>query len=144
MPIRIEHRIGVAAPPHRVWEIIADLDRWPEWNPHNPEVTGRIAFGGSLDIVEALQGEPPRRAQVLISDWTPDIQLVWDDKRGLMAKSRRYFELEPLGDGEACILANGEIFEGWRGEDWAAARRQKLRAAYEAVNEAIKSRVEAG
>ena len=143
MTIRIEHRIGVAATTERVWEIIADLERWSEWNPLHPEISGRIAIGGSLELVERLEGEPERRAQVTVPDWTPETQLIWADKRGFMARSRRYFELEALGEGQGCILANGEIFEGWRGEDWAAARRRKLRAAYEAVNEAIKARAEA-
>ena len=143
MAIRIEHRIGVAATTERVWEIIADLERWSEWNPLHPQASGRIAIGGALDLVERLEGEPERRAQVKVPDWMPETQLIWDDKRGFLSKSRRYFELEALGEGQGCILANGEIFEGWRGEDWAAARRRKLRAAYEAVNEAIKARAEA-
>ena len=143
MAIRIEHRIGVAASPERVWEIIADLERWSEWNPVNPEASGRIAIGGTLDLVERLDGEPERRMQVKVPDWTPESQLIWDDKRGFLAKSRRYFELEALGEGQGCLLANGEIFEGFRGEDWAAPRRRKLRAAFEAVNEAIKARAEA-
>lgn len=141
MGIRIEHRIGVAAPAFRVWGVIADLDRWSEWNPLNPEVSGRLSIGGTLDLIETLAHEPPRRTTVRIPDWTPEIQLIWDDKRGFAARSRRYFELEPLPDG-ACILANGEIFDGWRGEDWAVRRRRKLREAYEAINAAIKARAE--
>lgn len=142
MGIRIEHRIGVAAPAYRVWEFIADLERWSEWNPIVPEIRGRLTIGGTLDLVEALDGEPPRSATVRIPDWTPEVQLIWDDKRGFMARSRRYFELDPLPNG-GCILANGEIFDGWRGEDWVLPRRRKFRDAFEAINEALKVRAEA-
>ena len=45
MSIRIEHRIGVAASPEKVWEVIADLDRWSEWNALHPEIRGQIAIG---------------------------------------------------------------------------------------------------
>ena len=142
MAIRIEHRIGIAAPARRIWSILAELDAWSEWNPYNPEIIGRLSIGGTLEVVEALEGEAPRRGQVTVPEWTPDSQLIWREKRGFLARSMRYFEIEPLSE-TGCIAANGEIFEGWRGEDWAAARRARLRAAYEAVNLALKARAEA-
>ena len=142
MAIRIEHRIGIAAPAARIWSCLADLDSWGEWNTLNPEVSGRLAIGGTLEIVETLQGEAARRNQVIVPDWIPETQLIWTDKRGFLAKSTRYFEIEALTE-TGCIVANGEIFEGWRGEDWAAARQGRLRAAYEAVNVALKARAEA-
>ena len=142
MTIRIEHRIGVAASTETVWGVIADLDRWGDWNSLHPEASGRIAIGGQLEVAEVLDGEPGRLHQVTIPDWTPEIQLVWVNRRGLLSRSTRYFEIERLSDS-ACLLANGEIFDGWRGERWARERREKFRAAFEVINEAIKARAEA-
>ena len=143
MSIRIEHRIGVAASSERIWEIIADLERWSEWNELHVGVTGQIAYGGGLTLTEALPGEPPRTTTVTVPDWTPEMQLVWRDKRGFLSKSTRYFEIEALS-ATGCILANGEIFDGMIGEDWAIKRRRKFRDAFEAINRAIKARAEAG
>ena len=65
MSIRIEHRIGVAASPEMVWEVIADFERWSEWNSLHPEVRGVIAIGGRLEVAEVLDGEPGRLHQVV-------------------------------------------------------------------------------
>jgi len=142
MSIRIEHRIGIAASPEVVWNVIADLSRWGEWNTLHPEATGRIAIGGQLEVAEVLEGEPGRLHQVTIPDWAPEIQLVWINKRGFLSRSTRYFELEKLTGG-GTLLANGEMFDGLRGEAWARERRSKFLAAFEATNEAIKARAEA-
>lgn len=142
MSIRIEHRTGVAASPEKVWEVIADLERWGEWNPMHPEARGVIAIGGSLEVAEVLEGEPGRLHQVVIPDWAPELQLIWANKRAFLSSSTRYFEIEKLSDN-ACVLANGEIFSGWRGEAWARDRRAAFKAGFEAVNEAIKARAEA-
>lgn len=142
MSIRIEHRIGIAATPEKVWDVIADLERWGDWNPLHPEASGHIAIGGRLELAEALDGDPARRLEATIPDWTPEIQLVWNVRRGFLSRSTRYFELESLTD-HSTLLANGEIFDGLLGEDWAAKRRASFRAAFEAINEAIKARAEA-
>ena len=142
MSIRIEHRIGVAASPEKVWEVIADLDRWSEWNALHPEIRGQIAIGATLEVAEVIEGEPGRLHQVVVPDWTPEIQLIWNNRRAFMARSIRYFEIEKLDD-HACLLANGEIFDGFRGKAWARGRRAVFRAGFEAVNEAIKARAEA-
>ena len=41
MPIKIEHRVGIPAPPTCIWEISADIPRWPEWTAHLPRGQGR-------------------------------------------------------------------------------------------------------
>ena len=69
MSIRIEHRIGVAASPEKVWEVIADLDRWSEWNALHPEIRGQIAIGATLEVAEVIEGEPGRLHQVVVPDW---------------------------------------------------------------------------
>ena len=142
MSLRIEHRIGVAASSETIWEVIADLERWGEWNPMHPEARGVIGIGAPLEVAEVIGGEPGRLHQVVVPDWTPELQLIWTNRRAFMARSTRYFEIEKLSEG-GCILANGEIFEGFRGKTWARRRRAAFRAAFEAVNEAIKARAEA-
>ena len=141
MSIRIEHRIGVAASAETVWDIIADLERWPEWNDLHIEVTGKIAIGGALNLTEAVPGETPKAVTVTVPDWTPEQQLVWRHKRGFLSRSVRYFEIDPLSD-HGCILANGEIFDGMLGEEWAGKRRRKFQDAFQANNEKIKARAE--
>ena len=48
--LKIEHRIGVQAPPDVIWESLADLSTWADWNPLYPNAAGQIRIGETLDL----------------------------------------------------------------------------------------------
>jgi hypothetical protein len=139
---RIERRIGVRATTDRVWELIADLPGWDHWNPIETGLEGAIAFGGQISLTEQLEGLSERRAVVRVGDWQPYAQLVWAEKRGLWFQSLRYFEIEELEPG-SCIVANGFIFSGLRGEMYFDKHRKALRHGVDAVAEAWRATAEA-
>jgi hypothetical protein len=139
---RIEGRIGVRAPADRIWELIVDLPGWDRWNPIETSVEGTIAYGGSIAFTETVADLPERRATVRVGEWQPLAQLVWMEKRGLWFNTLRYFEIEELEPG-SCVVANGFIFSGLRGEMHFDRHRKALRAAVDAVAEALKATAEA-
>lgn len=138
---RIEKRIGVRAPADRIWDLIADLPGWEGWNPIETSVEGTIAYGGSIALTEAIPGLPERRTVGRVGEWQPLAQLVWAEKRGLWFSSLRYFEIEELEPG-SCIVANGFIFTGLRGEMHFDRHRKVLRGAVESVADALKTAAE--
>ena len=135
---RIEKRIGVRAASDRIWELISELSGWDRWNPVERAVEGTIAYGGAIALTEAIPGLPERRASVRVGEWQPYAQLVWMEKRGLWFRSMRYFEIEELEPG-SCIVANGFIFSGLRGEMFFDRRRKELRAAVDAIAAGLKT-----
>lgn len=139
---RIEKRIGVRASTDRIWELIADLPGWDRWNPVETAVEGTIAYGGSIALMETIPGLRERRASVTVGEWTPYSQLVWLEKRGLWFRSIRYFEIEELEPG-SCVVANGFIFSGLRGEMYFDRHRKALRAAVDSIAEGMKTAAEA-
>jgi len=139
---RIEKRIGVRAPTDRIWEVITALEGWDRWNPVETGVDGKIAFGGTLSLTETLKGLPPRQVQARVGQWQPYAQLVWSEKRGLWFNVVRYFEIEELAPG-SCIVANGYLFSGLRGEMYFDKHRKVLRDAVESVAEGWKTAAEA-
>jgi hypothetical protein len=139
---RIEKRIGVRAPVDRIWEIIADLPGWDRWNPVEKAVDGTIAYGGAITLTETLDGLPERQAAARVGEWQPYAQLVWMEKRGLWFRSMRYFEIEEL-QPDSCIVANGFIFSGLRGEMFFDKHRVRLRHSVDAVADAWKATAEA-
>ena len=139
---RIEKRIGVRAPTDRIWEVITSLEGWDRWNPVETGVEGKIVFGGTLTLNEAVEGQPPRQVQARIGQWQPYAQLVWAEKRGLWFNTMRYFEIDELAPG-SCIVANGYLFSGLRGEMYFDKHRKALRHAVEGVAEGWKTVAEA-
>ena len=141
MNFKIEKRIGVRAPSDRIWEVIADLPGWDGWNPVETAVSGTIAFGGAINLTEGIEGLPGRQVAGRVADWQPNAQLVWTEKRGWLFNVIRYYEIEELEPG-SCIVANGFIFSGFRGEGFHDKHKRAIRTACEAVAEALKLKVD--
>ncbi len=136
MSLRIEHRIGVAAPAQVIWDLVFDVESWPRWNPMYPEARGRIAIGDTLHLTESLPGQRPRTIQPVIVDWEPSAQIVWRTG-GLLSKTVRYIEIEALSE-TGCIFANGAFFHGLLGEQEAKGSRRAIYGGYEQFGEAVK------
>lgn len=138
---RIERRIGVCATPEQIWTLIADLPLWDRWNPIETGLEGTVAFGEQIALTETIEGLPERRVITRVGEWQPYSQLVWSENRGLWFRSMRYFEIEQL-EKNSCIVANGFIFSGLRGEMYFDRSRPHLRHAVDAVADALKAAAE--
>ncbi|MES2860108.1 MAG: SRPBCC domain-containing protein [Pseudomonadota bacterium] len=137
MNFKIEKRVGVRATSERIWEVIADLPGWDRWNPIETEVAGAIAFGGEIALTERIEGLSERRVTARIADWQPNAQLVWTEKRGWLFNVIRYYEIEELEPG-SCIVANGFIFSGFRGEGFHDKHKKTIKRACEGIAEALR------
>ena len=141
MNFKIEKRVGVRAPSDRIWEVVADLPGWDQWNPIETGVSGTIAFGGVINLTERIESLPERQVTGRVADWQPNAQLVWTEKRGWLFNVVRYYEIEELEPG-SCIIANGFIFSGFRGEGFHDRHKKTVRTACEAIGEALKLKVD--
>ncbi len=140
---KLEHRIGVNAPASVIWEILADIARWGEWNPLYTSAEGELRIGATLTLTVVLPGETPQVIRPVIVDWVPDDQIHWRlSALGGMIRSIRYIEIEVLGE-TSCILSNGELFEGLLGPRFANSKRRALRRGFMEMGEALAERAEA-
>ena len=55
----IETSISIAAPRSRVWAVLMDFARYPEWNPFIRSISGRPQLGESLKVVIQPLGPGP-------------------------------------------------------------------------------------
>ncbi|HEX8234132.1 MAG TPA: SRPBCC family protein [Caulobacteraceae bacterium] len=141
MQFRIEHRIGVAAPAAAVWPVLAELERWGEWNPVYPRAAGSLSIGGELRLTERIGGREEEIAPRIV-DWVPDSQILWRRKTGGgLVTALRYIELEALSE-EGTVFSNGELYEGMFAGRVIRNRRER-RDAFAAMGEAVKARAEA-
>ena len=137
MDFRVENKIGVPATSDALWEVLADLERWSHWNPVFVEAQGSLGINAPLTLIERVESVGERRVQARLGDWTPYAKLVWGERRGWQFTSTRYVLIEELVRG-SCIVTNGEIYGGMRGETFFMKHRRALRRACEAMNEALR------
>ena len=141
--LRVEDRIGVQAPAALIWEIIADLPRWHEWNPTYPKADGVVRIGELITVTLALPGQAAQELKPRIMDWVPTEQLHWELKMmGGLIKTLRYIEIEALGEANS-VVDNGELFGGLMGPSLGKRMGRTVQRGFKAMNEALKERAEA-
>jgi hypothetical protein len=109
----LKTEIRIKATPETVWGILADFDKYPDWNPFIRSVSGIVAVGNKITV----RLEPPGASGMTFS---PRV-LVFDKNRefrwlgnlifpGLFDGEHK-FELFDNGDGTT-TFRQSEIFKG--------------------------------
>ena len=140
MPIKIEHRVGIAVPADILWEIVSDIPRWPEWTVIYPAAKGVVGYGEKLSLTLALPNQKPVDIQPRIIDWAPNEAIHWKiPLYGGFGSGVHYLEIEALSEA-GCIFSNGEILGGLAARWSSIAVRRSMKAGYAALGEALKDR----
>lgn len=101
---------SIHATPERIWSILTDAPRYPEWNSTVDKVDGRIAPGERIALHVKLS--PGRAFPVTVSAFDPPRRMVWRGGMPLgLFVGERVFELTPRGGG-AVELSMRETFTG--------------------------------
>jgi hypothetical protein len=141
--VKIEHRIGVKAPAETIWTVLADIDRWAEWNPLYPKAEGLLRIGSPLTLQLALPDRKPQVIRPVIADWIPNEQIHWRlSALGGLVRTTRFLEIEKLTE-TGCIFANGEVFAGPLAGVVVRSLGRPARRGFAAMGEAVKARAEA-
>lgn len=141
--MRLVHTVEVAAPVERVWQVIVDLDRYPEWNPFVVACRSSLRVGEPIDMRVRVVPffAQPQRETILAHE--PGRLLCYGlPKRGSGALvSRRCHELEPLGSERTRYVSRFEL-EGWMEPVVRTLLGRQLAGGFAAMSAAIGARVE--
>ncbi len=139
---QIERSVTINTSADRVWQVLVDFPRYPEWNPFVTSVTGQAIAGEHLRV----RIRPPGgvgmtfKPRVLVA--VPGRELRWIGRLlfpGLF-DGEHSFIIEPMA-GNSCRLVQAEKFTGLlvglfgKGFD-------KTGAGFEQMNQALKTRAE--
>ena len=134
--------ILVAAPPERVWEVLVDLARYPEWNPFLVSASGQVREGERLEIRFQPPGGRALTMRPTVTRARPAEALEWLGRLAVpgLFDGRHIFELHRAPGGTR--LVQREEFRGLLVPLLARSLDRHTARGFVAMNEALKARVE--
>jgi uncharacterized protein YndB with AHSA1/START domain len=101
---RFTATIDIAASPERVWAVMSDVERWPEWTASMTRVE---RFDASpLGVGSRVRVKQPRLAAALfeITKWEPGRGFDWIAPTAAVTADARHL-IEPVVDGARVTLS---------------------------------------
>ena len=139
---KIHTKITINREPSRVWEILADFEKYPEWNPFIKSISGDKFRGGKLEV----ELEPPKSNRM---KFNPDV-LAYEENRELrwlgklwvkgLFDGEHYLLLDDNQDGTTTFI-HGENINGIL-VPFVGGTLTKTRFGFEFMNLALKERCE--
>lgn len=125
-PVVASALVEIAAPPDVVFEVIADLERWPAWNPDVKTMTtdGAVAEGTTFRWKAG-----PGTITSVVRHFERPKQIGWTGKTlGIDAVHVWQFE----GDDEKTLATTTESWAGWLPRLLPGPMRKQLQKALDA------------
>ncbi|MEZ4236473.1 MAG: SRPBCC domain-containing protein [Myxococcota bacterium] len=87
----------IDAPPERVWAILTDASRYPEWEPGMERIDGQIVDGGDITLHVKYSKRP---FPLQVGAWDAPRGMTWSSGMPLgLFRGERRFTLAPNADG---------------------------------------------
>jgi uncharacterized protein YndB with AHSA1/START domain len=105
--MRVEVITEVLATPARVWEVLEDVESWPEWTESMAEVraTSREPLGVGSTVRVKQPGFPA--AVWTITVWAPGHEFTWEN-RSPGVRSTAVHQVEATGEGTSTVRLSFE------------------------------------
>jgi hypothetical protein len=143
MPYEIRTEIAINATPARVWEVLTDFPRYPEWNPFVLEVEGTVRQNATI----RYRFEMPRGVRI----WTAATVLKFERDSELrfsahvltptVFRGDHYFVIQPAGQNSV-TFHHGEIVSGLLFPVVQLILQNFGSPMFQALNGALKQRAE--
>jgi hypothetical protein len=139
---RLRREIEIDAPPSVVWDVLADFDAYPEWNPFIPSISGQPRPGSKLEVRIAPPGGRAMTFRPTVQAADQGRELRWLGRLVVpgLFDGEHSLLVEPLG-GERSRFVQSEQFTGLL-TGILGAMLAKTDAGFEQMNLALKQRAE--
>lgn len=133
--------IGINASPERVWQVLSDTARFPEWNPFIRKLDGELTPGATLTVLLQPVGGNAMTFRPTVLHVRPNRELRWLGRLFLpgIFDGEHIFEIEPVDQNRVRFVQREKFsgilvyffnFDGTLG-------------GFRAMNEKLKARAEA-
>lgn len=143
MAEHIQSDIIIDASPARVWEIVADFDAYPEWNPFIRRIAGHLSVGSRLETSIHPPGGRSMTFRPTVLAAEPERELRWIGYLGTpgIFDGEHRFRIEPIGPDRVRFVQE-ERFSGILAPLIIRFVRNATLQGFAEMNQALKSRAE--
>ena len=96
--------IEIDAPAERVWQVLVDFRRYPEWNPFMPRVAGEPAGRAELEVLVQPDGARALRLRPRIVTFRPPRELRWLARLPGLFVGEQRFVVEALDPARSRLI----------------------------------------
>jgi hypothetical protein len=134
--------IEIQATPDQVWQVLTNLDQYPEWNPFIHQAIGTAKVGEKVDIT-FRSGSKEMTLHCTVVKAEPNRELCWKYHVILPAlfSGEHHFVIEPLA-GDTVRFVDRETFNGLLVATQAKDIDTHSKQGFEAMDKALKARAE--
>jgi len=134
--------IEIQTTPDKVWQVLTNLDQYPEWNPFIHHAIGKAQVGEKVDIT-FRSGSKEMALQCTVIKAEPNKELCWKYHviLPLLFSGEHSFIIEPVESNKVRFI-DREIFNGLLVSSQAKDIDTNSRQGFEAMDKALKARVE--
>lgn len=132
--------IEIQASAERVWHLLTDFARFPEWNPFLRRASGRLAVGARLKVFMQPSGASGITMKPKVIKMEPSRELRWLGHLFVpgLFDGEHAFIIEPLGPGRVRFIQR-EIFTGILVPLFARMLNSGTKRGFLEMNQALKS-----
>ena len=140
----LRSEIEIRASADRVWGILTDFARYPEWNPFLRQITGDAVKGAGLTVLFQPSGSGAMTMRPTVTQVRPSAELRWLGHLMVpgLFDGEHIFEIEPRGEGVVRFVQR-ENFDGLLVPLFWGMLDRDTRRGFTEMNAALKVRAEA-
>ncbi|WP_028008699.1 SRPBCC domain-containing protein [Solimonas flava] len=138
----IEKTVEINAPAEVVWEVLADLPKYPQWNPFCIEARSTLKPGDPIDMKVKLLARPQAQREWM-KEYVEGRRFAYSMKPvpGGALSSFRSHDVEPI-DATRTRYRSYFHLQGWLRFLVLALLRDKLEAGFAGMTDGVRRRAE--
>ena len=111
--MELNSEIEIKATSERVWNLLTEISRYPEWNPFIRQIRGELRTGQRLTVFLQPSGTSGMQFKPVVLKVEPNRELRWLGRLLLpgLFDGEHIFQIEPLAGGRVRFQQR-EIFTG--------------------------------
>jgi hypothetical protein len=136
------NEIEIRSTPERVWKVLTDFDKYPEWNPLLCHAEGKLIVGEKVNLT-AKSASNDMNLLCTVLTVEPHRQFSWKFHVvfPFLFRGEHIFKIEPVDDHKVRFI-DREVFHGLLVPLQAKNLETNAKPAMLAMGEALKARVE--